>query len=436
MVEPLTGGFIGCLLLLVIIALRAPIAVALGLSGIIGLFLIFGASGPFIGISTTAYEEVYAGGLLAVPLFIFMGNLVVQFGIGIDIYSTTNKWLGRLPGGLAIASTGMCALFGFMCGSALAGTATIGSLAISEMDKSGYNRRLTLGTLSLAGTLAVLIPPSVLMILYSSMTNSSLGSLFLAGILPGLLLASMIMAFILVRCTLNPSLGPKGDRFPFKEKLFSLIHLIPVIFLFVSIVGGIYAGIWSPVEAGATACTIVIGIGLAYRRYSGQKVIAAALSAAKTAAMIYMLLIGATILSLLFFTSGINDVIADFLTGLPLPPWGIILIILILMMVMGMFMDVLALLFIAVPITLPIITALNYDPIWWGILMIISSEMCLITPPVGINLFVIQGIAGEGTSLKDVSMGAMPFVLILWLFFAILIIFPEVVMWLPHRLPM
>jgi len=436
MIEPITSGLIGCVLLLVFLGLGMPIAVALGLPAVIGLFLMNGFSGAFIGISTTAFEEVWGGGLLAVPLFIFMGNLVVQFGIGVDLYNTTYKWMGRLPGGLAIASTGMCALFGFMCGSALAGAATIGNLAISEMLKKGYDRRLTFGTLALAGSLAVLIPPSVLMILYAAITQTSLGSLFLAGILPGLLFSFMIIVYVFTRCKLNINLGPRGEAFPIKEKVFSLIHLVPVVLLFVAIVGGMYIGIWTPVEAGATACPIVIGIGLAYGRFNWQKIGTAAMSAAKTAAMIYMLLIGATLLSLLFFVSGINEIIASFLTSLPLPRWGIIVVILLVMTVMGMFMDVLALIFISVPISVPIIIALNYDPVWWGIMVIVMSELGLITPPVGLNLFVIQSIAPKGTTLSEIASGSLPFVSVTWVFSLTMVFFPEIAMWLPNRFPM
>ena len=416
MVEPITGGICGMLILLVFLASGMPICIALGLSGMVGLFLIEGISGSFIAISSIAFEEVWGGGLLAVPLFIFMGNLVVQFEIGTDLYDTTYKWMGRLPGGLATASTMMCALFGFICGSGLAGAATIGGVAIPEMEKRGYDRRLGLGTLALSGSLAALIPPSILMIIYSVNTMTSMGAIFLAGIIPGLLLTSLIAAFIIIRCTLNPRLGPKGDKFSTTAKIKSLVYLIPVIILFVSIIGGIYKGIWSPVEAGATACLVVVFIAIGYRRLSWNKVKLAAFGASNTSIMIYMLLIGASILSSLFFVSGLNDYLGDFIMSLALPRWCIIIFILLTMMIMGMFMDVLALLLISLPITLPIITQLNYNPVWWGIMVIVSCEMALITPPVGVNLFVIQGVAPKGTSLADVAWGAAPFVGVLWIF--------------------
>ena len=432
MIEPVTGGAIGVGLLLVFLFSGMPIFIAMGLSGMIGLFLIEGTSGAFLGIGGCAFEHVWTLGLVAVPMFIFMGNLVTHHRMGGDIYDTVYKWMGRLPGGLAIASTGFCALFGFMCGSGLAGAATVGGIALPEMNKRGYDKRLSLGSLALAGTLAALIPPSVLMIIYATQTMTSMGALFVAGILPGLLLAGLMSAFLMVRCILNPKLGPPGEKFSTREKVRSITHLLPVIILFITVIGGIYLGIWSPAEAGATACLVVVLIALFYRRLSWKAIKAAAMGAAKTSIMIYMLVVGASILSLLFFVSGLNEVIEQAMIGLPLPSWGLIIIILAIMMVMGMFMDVMALLFISLPITVPIVVSLGYDPVWWGIIVIVSCEMALITPPVGVNLFVIQSVAPRGTKLADVAWGAAPFVGVLWVFLALLIAFPGIVMWLPE----
>lgn len=435
MVEPILAGYIGCILLILFLMFGVPIFVSLGFAGIIGLFLIDGVSGAFLGSAGAAFEEVYGYSLLAIPMFIFMGNIVVGIGIGSDLYDTTYKWVGRMQGGLAVASTGFCALFGFMCGSALAGAATVGSMALSEMEKRGYNKRLSLGTLAFAGSLAVLIPPSVIMILYSALSLASLGAIFLAGISPGIILTLFIIAFVFIRCKINPNLGPKGTTsFLIKDKLKSTLHLIPVVVLFLSVIGGIYKGIWTPTEAGATACAVTLIIGLVYRRVSWATVIDAALQTAKTSIMIYMLMMGATVLSSLFFVSGLADVIANALVGLPFPKEVVVIIILFIMMIMGMFMDVLALLLISVPISLPIILKLGYDPVWWGILVIVSSETCLVTPPVGLNLFVIKGIAPEGTTLTDVAMGAAPFIGVIWGFNFLLIFFPDIAMWLPHVL--
>lgn len=432
MVEPIHGGIIGLILLLIFLFSGMPIFVGMGLSGMVGLLLIEGLSGAFVGIGSLVFEELWGLSLLAVPLFVFMGHLVSQFGLGADLYDTTHKWMGRLPGGIAVASTGMCALFGFICGSGMAGAATIGGLAIPEMEKKGYDRRLSLGTLALAGSLAALIPPSIIMVIYAANTMTSLGALFFGGIIPGFVLAAMISIFVMIRCTLNPKLGPKGDKFSFGQKLRSLVNLIPVIVLFLSVIGGINTGICTPTEAGGVACLVVVIIALFRRRLSWEGVKKAALVAAGTSIMIYMLLVGATILSTLIFVSNLNTVVAKAVTGLPYPPWVIILLILSVMMIMGMFMDVLALLLISIPITVPIIQGIGYDPVWWGIIVVVSCEMALITPPVGVNLFVIHGIAPEGTTFSDVSMGAAPFVAVLWVFLGLLIAFPEVVMFLPN----
>jgi tripartite ATP-independent transporter DctM subunit len=435
MVEPLTGGIIGVILLVIFLFSGMPICIALGCSGMIGLYLIEGISGVFIGMSAQGFDQVWSIGLIAIPLFIFMGHLVVQFDLGTDLYDASYKWMGRLPGGLGIASTIMGGLFGFVCGSGLAGVATIGGLAIPEMEKRGYNRRLSLGTLALAGSVAALIPPSILMIIYCFQTMTSMGAMFLSGIIPGIILVVLIALYVMTVCMLKPSYGPPGQKFSFNQKMKSLVYLVPVLLLFLSIIGGIYKGIWSPVEAGGTACLIVTIIALFYgRRLNWNRVKQAAIGAASTSIMIYMLMIGATFTTTLFFVSGLDEVIAHLIIGLPLPRWGTIVFLLFLMMLMGMFMEVMGLLLISLPITFPVIVELGYDPIWWGILVIVSIEMSLITPPVGINLFIIKGIAPRGTTMSDIILGTMPFVGLLWVFVGLLIAFPDIVMWLPNVL--
>ena len=434
MVEPLTGGIIGCAFLLISLFSGLPVAVSLGLSGMVGIYLIEGTSGVFLSLPGAAFEKLTSIGQLAVPMFIFMGNLIIHHKIGNDLYDTVYKWLGRLPGGLAIASTGFCALFGFMCGSGLAGAATVGGIAIPEMEKKGYSRKLSTGTLALAGTLAALIPPSVLMIIFATETYTSMGALFVGGIFPGILLAALMGLFIGMVCLVKPELGPKGESFSFMDKIKSLIHLMPVAALFLTVLGGIYAGIWSPMEAGASACLAVIIIAVLYKRLKWSRVREAALDAAKTSIMVYMLIVGASILSLMFFISGLSEVIKLVVIELPLPRWGIIVLLLFILMIMGMFMDVMAMLFISLPIFMPIVVELGYHPVWWGIIMIVACEMALITPPVGVNLFVIKGIAPRGTTLMDVALGAAPFVLVLWVFLGLLVAFPEIVMWLPNRM--
>ena len=431
MVEPLTGGIIAVCILVSLLFLGLPIFVCLGFSGALGLIIIEGFSGITLAIANVAWTQTTSVGLLAVPVFILMGNIVGAHGFGTDLYDTASKWLGRLPGSLAIVSTVVSGLFGFMCGSGIAGTATIGGVAQPEMERKGYNRRLALGTHAMGGGLSAIIPPSILMILYAVQAECSMGRMFFAGIIPGILLTLLMAAYISGRAFVNPSLCPKTEKVDTREKMVSLVYLIPLVVLFLVVLGGIYAGIWSPMEAGAAGAFFAVLIALAYRRLKWQTLKNAIYNTGKTTIMIYMLVIGANIFSLLCFASGLTDHLQEFILGFELPNWGIVIVLLLVITVLGFFLDVMALLLITLPISLPIVTNLGYDPVWWGIIMIVGCELAMITPPIGIHLFVILGIAEEGTTLADVAIGAAPFVITIWFLFALLIVFPQLVLWLP-----
>ncbi|MBW2058668.1 MAG: TRAP transporter large permease subunit [Deltaproteobacteria bacterium] len=434
MLEPMTGGIIGVCLLLILLFLGLPIFVCLGFAGTMGLILIEGFSGMTLAISNVVWTQVTSVGLLAVPVFILMGNIVGAHEFGRDLYDTASKWLGRVPGSLAIVSTIVSALFGFMCGSGIAGTATIGGVAQPEMERKGYNRRLALGTHAMGGGLSAIIPPSILMILYAVQAECSMGRMFFAGIVPGLLLTILMAAYISGRAIINPALCPKPEPVSTMEKVKSLVNLIPLVILFLVVLGGIYAGIWAPTEAGAAGAFFVLLIVIFYGRLTRQSLKKAIASAGRTTVMIYMLVVGANIFSLLCFASGISDWLQEFILSFKLPNWGIIIILLLMITILGCFLDVMALLLIVLPISLPIVKSLGYDPVWWGIIMIVGCELAMITPPIGIHLFVILGIAEEGTTLWDVAMGAAPFVVVIWILFALLILFPELALWLPGHM--
>lgn len=434
MFDPLAGTFISFFLLLVFLAVGFPICISLGLSGLIGLLLTEGFSGTLFGFTNIIYHQLFSFGLLAVPVFVLMGNLLFYHGIGKDLYETMYKWLGKVPGGLLVSSTVMCALFGFMCGSNTAAVATIGSVSIPELEKRKYDLRMSLGTMSVAGSLAVLIPPSTLMILYAVISEASMGRLFFAGIIPGILLSVLISAFIVVRCIINPELSGKSAEFPISEKLKSLVNLIPVMVLFVTVLGGIFVGVWSPTEAGAGGTLIAFIICWAYKRVTWKKVKLAVLDTVKICCMIYQIVIGALIFSYLTFLSGFNELVSGFMLSMNVAPWTLVIIMLMIMMIMGMFLDVIALIYLTIPVFLPIIVDIGYHPVWWGIMMIVATEMALITPPVGVNLYIIKGVAPErlGVTVYDVAMGSAPFVIILWVMFLLMTFFPEIVMWLPN----
>jgi C4-dicarboxylate transporter DctM subunit len=433
MMDPLLAAVIATAFFLILLTAGSPIFLSLMVGGMAGLFLAEGTKGLVV-ISTVAYSSGYSFGMLAITLFVFMGNLLVYHGMGRDIYDVVYKWTGWVSGGLAIVSTLFGALFGFMCGSGIAGVATVGGVCLPEMERRGYDRRLSTGTLALAGSLAALIPPSLLMILYTIVTEASLGQLFIAGIIPGFLLTVLMAIYIFLRVAIKPQLAPAGPSFSWGERVKSLVHLIPVIVIFVSVIGGLYMGIWSPTEAGATGAVAAFLICLAYRRVSWSKFKEACLRTVQIFAMIYMLLIGASLLAYLYFISGISAAIGATAVSLTLPPWVIVVFMWLVMMILGMFLDAPAMILIAVPIFSPIVESLGFDIVWFGVVMVLASEMAAITPPVGMGLFVIHSIAPQDTTLMDCILGAAPYVGILWILLFLLLFFPEIAMWLPSMM--
>jgi C4-dicarboxylate transporter DctM subunit len=430
MIDPLIGAAIGIAIFLILLTAGMPIFAALGLGGVIGILLIEGFKGLIV-ITTVVYGNAYSFSILAITLFVFMGNLLVYHNMGEDMYDVVYKWLGRFKGGLSIVSTMFGAMFGFMCGSSVAGVATVGGICLPEMEKRGYDRRLSLGTLALSGSLAGLIPPSLLMILYAIVSDASLGKLFIAGIGPGLALAVLMVIYVVARVRLNPAVAPAGPSFPWRARFKSLLNLVPLVVIFFSVIGGLYMGIWSPTEAGATGAIASFLVCLAYRRVKWKTIKRAGLDTVKTFVMIYMLLFGAGMVAHLFFISGISHAIGAVTAGLALPSWLIIIFMWLVLMMLGCFLDPPAIILIAVPVFLPIVESLGFDPVWFGVVMVLASEMAQLTPPVGMGLFIMHGIAPKGTTFNDCVIGSLPYVGLLWILLGLLIVFPGIAMWLP-----
>lgn len=429
-------GLVICLgLLAAFLIIGMPIFMGLLLAGLAAMQYLEGFDALANVAGKIAFNQLLGYPLLAIPMFILMGNLLTTHRIGDDLFSGLYKWFGALPGGLAIASTVVCAIFGFMSGSNTAAAATIGSVAIPAMEQKKYYRPLSLGTLAVAGTLAALIPPSTIMIIYGgAATEVSIGRVFIGGILPGILLTALMSAYIYSYARVFPTRAPKGERAPMSEKILGLKELAPAGVLFVSIVGGMYAGIFTAIEASAVSVFVTLVLLIAYRRLNTAGVLQAARTTIRVSGMIYMIIVGATILGHVFFITGFRDTVSNLLLGLNLPGWGTMIVILAILTVLGTFLDVIALIMISVPIFLPVAIQSGYDAVWFGVIMVIASEMALCTPPVGVNLFVIQGIAPRGTSLMTVARGAAPFIGVIWVLLLLLIFFPEIVTWLPSRM--
>lgn len=433
---PETIGMLLCLGLLgFFLIIGMPIFMALLMSGLGAMQYLEGYNGVANVAGKLAFNQLLGFPLLAIPMFILMGNLLTAHRMGEDMYSGLHKWFGSLPGGFAIGSTVVCAIFGFMSGSNTAASATVGSVAIPAMEEKKYYRPLSLGTLAVAGTLAALIPPSTVMILYGSAApNVSIGRVFIGGLIPGLLLTILMSLYIYGYARIFPERAPRGEKASWREKLIGLKELAPAAFLFVIIIGGMYSGMFTAIEASAVSVLATIVMLIGYRRLNAAAVFEAVKRTIRLSGMIYMIIVGATILSHVFFITGFRDIVADAVLGLELPGWGTIIVILIILTVLGTFLDVIALMMICVPIFLPIVLAVGYDGVWFGVIMVIAAEMALCTPPVGVNLFVIQGIAPKGTSLFTVARGALPFIGVIWLLLLILIFIPELVTWLPSRM--
>ncbi len=433
---PDTIGLLICLgLMLSFLVIGMPIFMALLLAGIGGMQYLIGFDAMANIVGKLTFNQLLGYPLLAVPMFIFMGNLLTTHKMGDELFNGLYKWFGALPGGLAIGSTVVCAIFGFMSGSNTAAAATIGSVAIPAMEQRNYARTLSLGTLAVAGTLAALIPPSTIMLIYGgAASNVSIGKVFVGGIVPGILLTFLMSIYIWIYARLNPTLAPAGAKSSLYEKIIGLKELAPAAVLFIVIIGGMFVGLFTAIEASAASVFATLLLLVAYRRLSIPRVMEAARSTIKVSGMIYMIIIGASVLSHVFFITGFSDFVAGLITGMELPGWATMIVILLILTVLGMFLDVIALIMIAVPIFLPIAIHAGYDGVWFGVIMVIASEMALCTPPVGVNLFVIQGIAPRGTSLMTVARGAAPFIGVIWILLLILIFYPEVVTWLPSKM--
>lgn len=431
-----TTALILCVAVLIFLLLvGVPIFMSLLMAGLSATYFFEGGEALSNIAGKVVFNQVMGYSLIAIPMFVLMGNLMTTHKLGDDLYEGINKWFGSLPGGLAIASTVVCAIFGFMSGSNTAAAATIGGVALPAMEEKKYDRALALGTMAVAGTLAALIPPSTIMIIYGTSVNDvSIGKVFVGGIVPGIILTVLMSLYIYTYARIYPDKAPRGEKSTFKEKLIILPRLVPVIILFLAVVGGMYFGVWTAIEASAASVFVTLLIILVRRRLRWTKFVDALLRTVKTAGMIYMIIIGAAIMSHLFIITGFREMVENFLALFNLPGWGTMVLILAILTFLGTFLDVVALIMISVPIFMPVAAKAGFDGVWFGVFMTIASEMALCTPPVGVNLFVIQGIAPPGTSLLTVSKGVFPFIIVLWILVMMLIAWPSLVLWLPNTM--
>ena len=431
--SPISIGFAGIAVLFLLLFSGMPLGWAFILVGFVGYGLAFSFGGALSLLRTVPYATFSDYGLSVIPLFILMGSLAFSAGLGKDMYDSAHGFLGSLRGGLAMTSVAACALFAAMSGSSPATAATMGKVALPEMKRYKYADELATGAVAAGGTIGILIPPSVILIIYGIITEQSIGELYMAGFIPGILQAVLFILTIAILCWRRPALGPPGPRANFKQKLVALGKGWSMVALFVIVLGGIYLGVFSVTEAAGVGAFAAFVIGLALRRLNWQNFKEAVLDTAKTTAMIFLIIAGAIIFGYFLTVTGVSDGIANFMMGLAVSKYVILLLVIVIYLMLGCMMDSLAMILITLPIFFPLIHSLGFDPIWFGIIIVVVVEMGLITPPVGMNVFVLKGVAKD-VPMYTIFRGVIPFLLADILLLALLFVWPQIVLFLPNTM--
>jgi tripartite ATP-independent transporter DctM subunit len=429
----LTIGFLGVLLLLTSILFGAPIMVALTGVGFVGLILLSNFTAAISILGTLYYSIVSGFHFSVIPMFLLMGFFAMRAGIGADLFDACTKWLGRMPGGLALASTGAAAAFGAASGSSV-GTATLFTkLALPEMINRGYNRGFAAASIAIAGTLAVLIPPSALMVVYGILTNSSIGKLLIAGIVPGIVFSLIIIATIFIVAIMDPAKAPADDRiYTWRERLWSLRMVGPLFLVIGIMLGGLYGGIFTPTEAGGLGALVTFLMAVVRQRgLRGIELGKTLLDTVVLTAMIFAIIIGGLLFARFLALSGVSGAIQSVLVDGGFSVWTVVAMVTVIYLVLGMLMDAPSLLAISLPITHPVMMSLGFDPLWFGVYVIVLAEIGAITPPVGINCFVVKGAAGNLVTLEEIFGALTPFLIASFIMLAILLLFPQVALYLP-----
>ena len=417
--------------LLFLIFVGVPIAFALGFLSVIALWLGWGGQNPLQIVSITAYATAASFTLTAVPLFILMAEVVMVTGISADAFNMAHKWLGTFPGGLAVSGVAGCAAFAAVTGSSVANTATIGLVAVPEMLQRGYNKGLATGCIAAGGALGILIPPSIVMIIYADVAEQSVGQLFFGGFIPGFMTAFMFALYIIIRCSINPSFGPKLAGVSWKERLLSLRQVWGVVVLAVLVLGSMYTGIATPTEAAGIGAIGAFTLALSLRKLSWLKLKNVVLATIRTTCMLLMLVIGGMLFSHVLAFMEIPQNITLWVSSLEVNRWFIMIGINLVLLALGCVIDPGSIVVICTPIMLPVIMFLGWDPVWFGIIFTMNMEMANITPPLGYNLFVIEGITPPEVTLVDIIRGIIPFLILFAVAIALVMAFPKLAMWLP-----
>jgi tripartite ATP-independent transporter DctM subunit len=431
-VSPEAAGVIGFGAMVGLMLLGLPIAAVMLGVGLVGGMLAFGGA-FFESTASIAWGTMSENGLTAIPLFVLLGELLLRSGMADRMYQAFAAWFGRLPGGLLHTNIGCCALFAATSGSSVATAATIGTVALPSLQRHGYRMSDALGSLAAGGTLGILIPPSVNMIIYGSMTNTSVGKLFVAGIVPGLLMAGAFMVYIALRSlTLGDAVS--HERVPLATRLRLLGNVAAPLAIFAVVIGSLYLGFATATESAAIGVVAALLLIAGSGRLRADLLTAVFLSSARTTGMILLIVLAAFVLNLALSLTGIGEALTRWVTGFGLTQTQMLVAFIAFYLVLGMFMDTLSMMVATIPLSFPVASSLGVDPIWFGIFIVIMCELGLITPPVGMNLFVVQGIRPDRGGLDDVIRGALPYAAIMIVVTLLLIAFPQIVLWLPGNM--
>jgi len=430
---PTVMGLLGLAGLFVFLALRMPVGIAMMFVGVLGFAAAKGLGPAMAMLGSEPFVIASNYELTVIPLFVLMGNLATVSGMSRDLYAAAYAWFGHWRGGLASATIAACSGFAALSGSSVASAVTMGRVALPEMRRYKYDPRLATGCIAAGGTLGILIPPSTGFIVYAILTEESIGRLFLAGVFPGLLLTALFILSIYIQTRINPKLGPAGPAVRFSEKLKATWQASSMIGIVVVTIGGIYGGLFTPTEAAGVGAFLALLLALFRRKVNVSSLSSVLLQSVRTTAFVFLILVGAHIFNPFLALTHIPSDLAELLVRLELPRISVLLILLASYIVLGTFLEGFAMLVLTLPVVHPIIVALEFDPIWFGVVMVIVLEMGLISPPVGINVFVVKSIA-EDVPMSQIFVGILPFWLAMGVCLAILVVFPEIALFLPNKM--
>ena len=431
--SPIAIGALGIVAMLVLLALRMPVGITLVVVGVVGFAAVAGWQGALGLLGASPFQHSFNYDLSVIPLFVLMGHFAMISGMSSDAYTAGQRWVGHWRGGLASATVVACAVFASVSGSSVASAATMSSVALPEMRKRNYDPRLATGCVAAGGTLGILIPPSTGFIVYALLTEESIGRLFLAGFFPGLLLTALFVVTIWLVTWFRPEMGPSVPKASLAERFGALRQVGSLLSIVVVVLGGIYVGVFTPTEAAAIGALLTLLLGIWRRRFTPANFFEALLQTTRTTAFVFLILIGAHIFSPFLAVSQIPSTISSFISHLEVPREAVLALLILLYIVLGTFLEGFAMLVLTLPIVFPVIVDLHYDPVWFGVVMVIVLEMGLISPPVGINVFVVKGFA-EDVPMAKIFAGILPFWGAMLVCLLLLVLFPQIALFLPNTM--